>query len=61
MMTQRQVCGVDEAVKILQEVATTPMATEIHFKYTAIAGTLPVVEYYVKRFCRKGERKEVEE
>ena len=61
MMTQRQICGVDEAVKILQEVAITPMATEVHFKYTAIADTLPVVEYYVKRLCCKGERKEVKE
>lgn len=53
-MTQREVMGVDEAVKILYELADTPLMTELTFEYHAKAEEVPTVNYSVTRFCFQG-------
>lgn len=55
---KQEVRGVEEAVKILREIADTPMATEIHFMFVAKVDELPQVEYYIKKFAWSGERKD---
>ena len=55
---KREVRGVEEAVKILREIAYTPMMTEMHFKFVAKVDEPPQVEYYIKRFAWGGERKD---